>query len=69
MPKAVYEKNNADVQAAFTQERLLTYNLGDGWEPLCRFLAEPVPEMPFPRNNPREQFDSMMSEANKTLHR
>ncbi len=62
---AVYEKNNADVQAAFTQERLLTYNLGDGWEPLCRFLGEPVPDMPFPRSNPREQFDSMMAEAQR----
>ena len=40
---AVYEKNIADVQAAFTQERLLTYHLGEGWEPLCQFLGEPVP--------------------------
>jgi hypothetical protein len=66
---AVYEKNIADVQAAFTKERLLTYHLGDGWEPLCQFLGEPVPNMPFPRSNPREQFDSMMSEMNKTLNR
>ena len=66
---AVYEKNNADVQAAFTQERLLTYNIGDGWEPLCRFLGKPVPDMPFPRSNSREQFNSIMSEANKTHQR
>ena len=63
---AVYEKNIADVQAAFTQERLLTYHLGEGWEPLCQFLGEPVPNIPFPRSNPREQFGSMMSELNKT---
>ncbi len=30
---AVYEKNTADAQAAFTQERLPTHHLGDGWEP------------------------------------
>ena len=66
---AVYEKNIADVQAAFTQERLLTYHLGEGWEPLCQFLGEPVPNIPFPRSNPREQFGSMMSELNKTRHR
>ncbi len=65
---AVYEKNTADVQAAFTQERLLTYNLGDGWEPLCRFLGEPVPDVPYPRSNSREQFKSMMSEVNKSQH-
>ena len=66
---AVYEKNIADVQAAFTQERLLTYHLGEGWEPLCQFLGEPVPNIPFPRSNPREQFGSMMSELNKTRNR
>ena len=66
---AVYEKNIADVQAAFPQERLLTYHLGEGWEPLCQFLGEPVPNIPFPRSNPREQFGSMMSELNKTRNR
>ena len=66
---AVYEKNIADVQAAFTQERLLTYHLAEGWEPLCQFLGEPVPNIPFPRSNPREQFGSMMSELNKTRNR
>ncbi len=66
---AVYEKNIADVQAAFTQERLLTYHLGEGWEPLCQFLGEPVPNIPFPRSNPREQFGSMMSELDKTRNR
>ena len=66
---AVYEKNIADVQAAFTQERLLTYHLSEGWEPLCQFLGEPVPNIPFPRSNPREQFGSMMSELNKTRNR
>ncbi len=66
---AVYEKNIATVQAAFTEQRLLTYNLGDGWEPLCRFLGEPVPDVPYPRSNTRAQFETMMSETSKTLHR
>ena len=64
---AVYEKNIATVQAAFTEQRLLTYNLGDGWEPLCRFLGEPVPDVPYPRSNTRAQFETMMSETSKTL--
>ena len=62
---AVYEKNIADVQAAFTQERLLTYTLGDGWDPLCRFLGRPVPDMPFPRSNSTEEFNTLMAEMNK----
>ena len=30
--------------------------LGDGWEPLCRFLNVPVPAGPFPRTNDRGEF-------------
>ena len=57
---AVYEKNNADVQAAFDDDRLLVYHLGDGWEPLCRFLDTPVPDTPFPRSNSTAEFNEMM---------
>ena len=56
---AVYEKNTADVQAAFDGDRLLTYNLGDGWEKLCRFLDKRVPDTPFPRSNSAEEFSAM----------
>lgn len=57
---AVYEKNNADVQAALDDDRLLVYHLGDGWEPLCRFLDRPVPDTPFPRSNSTAEFTEMM---------
>jgi Sulfotransferase domain len=53
---ATYQKNTSDVQAAFSSERLLTYQLGDGWEPLCKFLGRPIPEVPFPRSNSTEEF-------------
>ena len=29
-------------------ERLLVFDVKDGWEPLCTFLAKPIPAMPFP---------------------
>lgn len=54
---AVYERNIAEVQAAFPPDRLLTYHVGDGWEPLCRFLALPVPDTPFPRTNSTAEFN------------
>jgi len=58
---AVFEKNIADVQAAIPADRLLTFNLGDGWEPLCAFLGVPVPDEPFPRTNAAgEEFESMI---------
>lgn len=39
------------VREKVSADRLLEYNLGDGWEPLCRFLERPVPGEPFPRVN------------------
>ncbi len=57
---AVYEKNTAEVQAALGPDRLLTYNLGDGWEPLCRFLEKPVPDIPYPRTNSAEEFNALI---------
>lgn len=57
---AVYEKNIADVQAAFSEDRLLTHHLGDGWDPLCRFLDKPVPAEEYPRLNAAGQaFESL----------
>jgi hypothetical protein len=55
---AVYERNTADVQDAFGDDRLLTYNIGDGWEPLCRFLGKAVPDVPYPRTNSAAEFNT-----------
>ena len=53
---AAYEKNTMDVKAAFSADRLLTFELGDGWNPLCKFLNKPIPTNPFPKNNSKEEF-------------
>jgi len=62
---ALYEKNIEEVQASFNQDRLLTYHLGAGWEPLCQFLDKPVPDTPFPRRNSKDEFDAMMAKVNQ----
>jgi len=36
-------------------DRLLVYSAREGWEPLCAFLGVPVPEVPYPRVNSREE--------------
>lgn len=61
---AIFEKNNADVQRAFDDSRLLTFHLGDGWEPLCRFLGVPIPDVPFPHTNTASEFVDTMRRAN-----
>ena len=44
------------VQAAVPADRLLVYQVKEGWEPLCAFLGKPVPDEPFPRTNDRGEF-------------
>ena len=53
---AAYHQREADVRAAIPAERLLVFDVAQGWEPLCGFLEVPVPAVPFPRTNTREDF-------------
>lgn len=54
--KAAFARRRAEVEAAVPADRLLVYEVGSGWAPLCRFLGKPVPEAPFPHSNAREEF-------------
>lgn len=53
---AVYERHNAEVRRTIAPERLLVYDVAEGWGPLCRFLRVPVPRNPFPHANKTEDF-------------
>lgn len=44
------------VKSGVPADRLLIYEVKDGWEPLCNFLGKPVPSDPFPRTNSRADF-------------
>ncbi|SEG90929.1 hypothetical protein SAMN05444920_107148 [Nonomuraea solani] len=52
----VFERHVAEVKAAIPGDRLLVFEAGEGWEPLCAFLGVPVPEVPYPRANERADF-------------
>mmetsp|Transcript_116140 Transcript_116140/g.237544 ORF Transcript_116140/g.237544 Transcript_116140/m.237544 type:complete len:261 (+) Transcript_116140:83-865(+) len=43
-----YNAHNANVMRMIPPEKLLVFNLTDGWEPLCKFLDVPIPSEPFP---------------------
>lgn len=47
----ILQAHNDLVRRLVPSDRLLVLNLGDGWEPLCRFLGKPIPNEPFPRVN------------------
>jgi len=45
-----------EVCDALPSERLLLFDVADGWPPLCDFLAAPLPDAPFPRSNSVDEF-------------
>jgi hypothetical protein len=54
----VFRRHTDEVLSTVPKDRLLVYQAGDGWEPLCAFLGVAVPETPFPRENTRAQFQA-----------
>jgi hypothetical protein len=53
---AVFRAHVADVQATIDPARLLTFDVAEGWEPLCEFLGVAVPDTPFPHANSTADF-------------
>ena len=54
---AVFTQHNAEVQRVVPPERLLVYEVCQGWAPLCQFLGVAVPAArPFPHVNDRATF-------------
>jgi hypothetical protein len=51
------EAYNAEVIATVPADRLLVWQLTDGWGPLCEFLDLPVPDAPFPHINESAGFE------------
>jgi hypothetical protein len=52
----VFREHIAEVKSEIPAHRLLTFDLRDGWEPLCDFLEVEVPGIPFPRTNSSKEF-------------
>ena len=60
---AAYRRRGREVREAIPAERLLVFDVADGWAPLCGFLGVPVPDAPFPHRNLRDDFwDSLGGE-------
>jgi len=47
----VFERHTAEVVATIPPDRLLVFDVAEGWDPLCAFLERPVPAHPFPHLN------------------
>ncbi len=53
---AQFERHNDEVRRMIPPERLLVYEVKQGWAPLCEFLRVPVPDTPFPHANTTKEF-------------
>jgi len=50
---SVFNAHIADVRRHVPKERLLVFEVSQGWGPLCEFLGVAVPDEPFPHLNDR----------------
>ena len=57
---AKFEAMNQEVIDGVPAERLLVYNVADGWQPLCDFLGVDVPSTPLPHAHRRAEFADMI---------
>ena len=62
-----YNDYNAEIQRIVPKEKLLVMNVKEGWNPLCSFLGEEVPEWDFPKINDRDTFARNNLETGKIL--
>ena len=53
---AVFNRHNERVRANVPADRLLVYEVGEGWGPLCAFLDVAEPATDFPHVNTTEEF-------------
>jgi hypothetical protein len=59
---AANDRHNAAVRREVPPERLVEWQPGDGWEPLCKALNVDVPEEDFPHVNSTEEFRARREE-------
>jgi hypothetical protein len=56
-----YEKHNEAVRDEVPADRLILFEVGAGWRPLCDGLGLPIPDEPYPRTNSTQEFRERMS--------
>ncbi len=59
-----FEKRADDVVSSIAVDRLLIFEVSDGWGPLCDFLGVAIPEQPFPRSNDLDEFWELVKKPN-----
>ncbi|MCB8962264.1 MAG: sulfotransferase family protein, partial [Ardenticatenales bacterium] len=58
---AIFADHVAEVKTTVPPEKLLVFDVREGWEPLCAFLEVPVPDQPFPHVNDRQVLQRLVA--------
>ena len=58
-----YNKWVEEVKNSVPKERLLIFNVKEGWKPLCEFLDVPIPDQPFPRTNDTQSLRGLLKKG------
>jgi hypothetical protein len=67
---ATFERHNEQVRREVPTDRLLVFDVREGWEPLCRFLGVPVlEEKPFPHLNDAAEFRARIEKGTRAVRR
>ena len=60
---AVYERHCEEVRRDVPEGRLIEWQAGEGWEPICAGLGLPVPTTPFPHENTSADFSGKVERS------
>lgn len=56
-PEGELFRHNQYIKQLIPPEKLLVFDVSQGWKPLCEFLGVPEPKEPFPRVNDSAEFE------------
>jgi hypothetical protein len=65
----VFKRHSQEVRDTIDPARLLTFDVREGWEPLCRFLEVPIPDEPFPRLNDTATTQAMIRMMRESMRK
>ena len=65
----VFKRHSQEVRDTVDPARLLTFDVREGWEPLCRFLEVPIPDEPFPRLNDTATTQAMIQMMRESMRK
>ncbi|ORY06456.1 hypothetical protein K493DRAFT_203324 [Basidiobolus meristosporus CBS 931.73] len=58
----LFKSHIEEVKRVVPADKLLVFEVKEGWEPLCKFLGKPVPDEPFPHVNDTAEMQGRIDE-------